>query len=503
MSFEANQGQFDPQADFIARGSGYTVFLTPRDAVLMLQGPATAMDRHGQGQTSTVALRLGLVGANPQPRVSASESLPGSVNYFLGNDPARWRTNIPTYAKVRYHEIYSGIDLVYYGNQRQLEYDFVVRPGADPTRIAFAVEGAQRIEVDPEGDLVLHLAGGAIRHRKPVIYQEGDGTRREIAGGYVLKGPQQVGFQVAAYDASKPLVIDPTLVYSTLVGGGNTDHGLGIASLYAHLDIALVEPGDVVQRPPQGDGGAHRDADQDQGTRIATGMVRGLGESSGDISGEGGKGEPFGVPQWAGCAMAAQIVEAVSGTTFSWDYMHEHVFGRAGMAGSAYYTRDQWLTDEHIAHPYMRQADGSRVDAVRNLDKGTLDPFPGRNPGRSFLGHAFATAPDLVRFAHALSDGTLLNRPYADLFTGAKFPAPEPTAYGAYSGPVEILNGTQWLVGRGGGGGGIGVNWNIYPDTGWVSVILSNYDDIPLVEILQLEIETITGQPYEPPDGGG
>jgi CubicO group peptidase (beta-lactamase class C family) len=204
-------------------------------------------------------------------------------------------------------------------------------------------------------------------------------------------------------------------------------------------------------------------------------------------------------------AMVAQIVEAKSGMTF-WDYMHEHVFGRAGMTGSAYYTRDQWLTDEHIAHPYMLQADGSRVDAVRNLDKGTLDPFPGRNPGRIFIGHAsgdgFATAPDLVRFAHALRDGTLLNRPYADLYTGAKYPAAEPTGYASYAGPLNILNGTQWLFGRGGGGGGITVNWNIYLDTGWVSVILSNYDDIPLGDILQRETEAITGQPYDPPGDG-
>lgn len=123
----------------------------------------------------------------------------------------------------------------------------------------------------------------------------------------------------------------------------------------------------------------------------------------------------------AAAVMAAQIVEAVTGMTF-WDCMHEHVFGRAGMTGSGFYTRDQWLTDERIAHPYMLQADGSLVDAVRNLDKGTLDPFPDRNPGRSFVGHAsgggFATAPDPVRFAEALRDGTLLNRPYADLYRG-------------------------------------------------------------------------------------
>jgi CubicO group peptidase (beta-lactamase class C family) len=156
-----------------------------------------------------------------------------------------------------------------------------------------------------------------------------------------------------------------------------------------------------------------------------------------------------------GLAMAAQIVEAVSGMTF-WDYVHEHVFGRCGMSGSAFYTREQWLTDAHIAHPYMLQADGSLVDAVRNLDKGSLDPnIQGRNPGRSFIGYAsgdgFATAPDLVRFAEALRDGTVLDRPYADLFAGAKLPGLEPTSYGAYTMPVSIING-QWVIGRGGGG---------------------------------------------------
>jgi CubicO group peptidase (beta-lactamase class C family) len=208
-----------------------------------------------------------------------------------------------------------------------------------------------------------------------------------------------------------------------------------------------------------------------------------------------------------GLAMAAQIVESVSGMTF-WDYLHEHVFGDAGMTGSAYYTRDKWLTDEHIAHPYMRQADGSRVDAVRNLDKGTLDPFPDRNPGRSFVGHAsgdgFATAPDLVRFAEALAGSTLLDRPYADLVAGAKLPsAGGPTSFHAYSGPVHIIDGSQWEYGRGGGGGGISASWDVYPDTGWVGVVLSNYDDLQeFGEILDREQQAITGQPVDPPGGG-
>jgi hypothetical protein len=187
--------------------------------------------------------------------------------------------------------------------------------------------------------------------------------------------------------------------------------------------------------------------------------------------------------------------------------MHEHVFGRAGMTGSAYYTRDQWLTDEHIAHPYMRQPDGSRIDAVRNLDKDSMSQQgPGENPGRSFIGKVFATAPDLARFAEALSDGTVLDPPYADLYTGAKLPGPAEAArpsFRAYSGPLHLINGRQWQFGRGGSTGGVSANWNVYPDTGWVGIVLSNYDEIPLQEILGRQDQAITGQPVDPGEGGG
>ena len=207
-----------------------------------------------------------------------------------------------------------------------------------------------------------------------------------------------------------------------------------------------------------------------------------------------------------GLAMAAQIVEAVSGMTF-WDYVHEHVFRRCGMKGSAFYTREQWLTDRHIAHPYMLQAGGSLVDAVRNLDKGSLDPnTPGRNPGRGFIGYAsgdaFATAPDLVRFAEALRDGSVLDRPYADLFAGAKLPGPDPTSFHGYTMPISISNG-QWVIGRGGAGPGIGANWSIYPDTGWVGVVLSNDDNLQIQDLLVRQEAAITGAPVNPPPGGG
>ena len=147
---------------------------------------------------------------------------------MIGKDPSRWRTGISTYAKVAYQNLYPGVDLVYYGNQRQLEYDFIVRPGTDPNIIALNFDGADELKVDAQGELVLHAAGGEIRQRKPLIYQEVDGVRHEVAGSYKLKDKNTVGFQLADYDANRPLVIDPVLVYSTFLGGANVDSGFDI-----------------------------------------------------------------------------------------------------------------------------------------------------------------------------------------------------------------------------------------------------------------------------------
>ena len=167
-----------------------------------------------------------LVNANPQSQAAGHDALPGKSNYFIGNDPAKWRTNIPTYAKVKYEGVYPGVDLVYYGNQGQLEYDFVVAPGADPGLVTLAFEGAREVHIDARGELVLGVEGGEVRQHKPVVYQEVAGVKQEVAGRYVMKGTRQVGFRVAAYDPSRPLIIDPVLVYSTYLGGSGGDERL-------------------------------------------------------------------------------------------------------------------------------------------------------------------------------------------------------------------------------------------------------------------------------------
>ena len=237
LYFEANEGQTDPQVKFLARGAGQALFLTSTEAVLVLTKADPQAQSSPRPLISPVATRAGtqtvlrmtFVGASPQPRITGQRELTGKVNYFLGNDPVKWRTNVPTYAAVRYEGLYPGIDLVYYGNNRQLEYDLVVTPGADPSQIGLNFGGTDRLEVDAQGDLVLHSAVGPIRQRKPLIHQEVGGRQVAIPGGYVLRGAHRVGFQVAAYDASRPLVIDPVVVYSTYLGGTAWDEGKGIA----------------------------------------------------------------------------------------------------------------------------------------------------------------------------------------------------------------------------------------------------------------------------------
>ena len=258
--FEANLGQTDQRVKFLCRGARNTLFLTATEAVLASpsarkESAKVERPEHTNPQNLFLArteavlaspleegrtkerlehttrnlLRMRFLGANSEPRVVGLGRLSGSANYFIGTDPQKWQSNVPMYAKVRYQDIYSGIDLIYYGTQRQLEYDFVVRPGADPRRILLGFHGADRLEVDSQGDLLLHAPGGTLRQRKPFIYQESDGVRREVAGGYVLKNGHRVGFRVDAYDNSRPLVIDPVLVYSTYMGGNGTDVGQSIA----------------------------------------------------------------------------------------------------------------------------------------------------------------------------------------------------------------------------------------------------------------------------------
>ena len=224
QSFEPNRGQTDSGVDFISHGPGYTLSLTPNEADLQLVGSELSAPDQGQSRT----LKMRLLGANAHPPLEARELQAGRSNYFIGSNPSAWRTDIPHYGRVRYREVYPGTDLTYYGNQRQLEYDFVVGPHADPGRIRLAIEGADRIHIDEAGDLVLTIGSIEVRQRKPIVYQDTPSGRKIVEGRYVARGRNQMGFEVAAYDRSKPLVVDPALVFSTYFGGNGEDLGNSI-----------------------------------------------------------------------------------------------------------------------------------------------------------------------------------------------------------------------------------------------------------------------------------
>ena len=237
LSFEENRGQADAQVKFLSRGNGYTLFLTDDEAVLSLRGSKANGEALSAGPqfrptvvpTANAVLRMKLRDANHTAKMTGIDELPGKSNYFIGNDPKKWRSNVTTFAEVKYEGIYPGIDLVYYGNQRQLEYDFVVAPGANPHRIEFDVRGAKSISRDDNGDLVLQTTIGEVRWRKPLLYQESNGKRHDIVGRYLIRQGHRVGFELATYDPRKALVIDPALGYSTYLGGSGLDYGSGIA----------------------------------------------------------------------------------------------------------------------------------------------------------------------------------------------------------------------------------------------------------------------------------
>ncbi|HEX8566959.1 MAG TPA: SBBP repeat-containing protein [Pyrinomonadaceae bacterium] len=180
-------------------------------------------DSNEKPKTSDSIMRMKFVGANRAPHVTGADELPGKNNYLIGNDPRKWRTNVPTYAKVKYESVYPGVDAIFYGNQRQIEYDFIVAPGADPKIIKLGFQGAKALNISPDGDLVLQTNGSEIRQSKPVIYQETDGIRRNVKGSYLLIDKTMVAFKIGDYDHSRPLVIDPVLVYSTFLGGSLAD----------------------------------------------------------------------------------------------------------------------------------------------------------------------------------------------------------------------------------------------------------------------------------------
>ncbi len=241
MRFEKNEGQHDPQVRFVARGGGATLFLTAIGATLSLRAPqrepaspeprTTRMDLGEQDEPAEpgAVLRMKVAGGRTvAPR--AEQKLVTISNYFIGNDPSKWRTDVPNFGRVVYPGVLPGVDLVYHGEEGQLEYDFIVAPGADSGKIALEVSGAKELSLSSAGDLEIHTEQGVLLQPRPRVYQRGaSGETQEVAAGYRLMGESSVGFVVASYDRGRELVIDPVLQYSTYLGGARTDIGTGIA----------------------------------------------------------------------------------------------------------------------------------------------------------------------------------------------------------------------------------------------------------------------------------
>ena len=233
LGFEANQGQSDQQVRFLSHGKGYSLYLTDHAAVLALSKAAQA--EHTQSRSATAEPRKGdllsmeLVQPSNTTHPNGAEQLPGRANYFIGNDPAQWHTDIPTYARVKYASVYPGIDLVYYGNQRQLEYDFVVAAGADPKPVSLHFAGARKLKLNAEGDLEVIARNGEIAFHKPEIYQLLEGKRLPVEGSFQIMSGKRVRFTLGKYDRGHELVIDPALVYSSYLGGSSMDEANAIA----------------------------------------------------------------------------------------------------------------------------------------------------------------------------------------------------------------------------------------------------------------------------------
>ena len=301
LRFERRAGDGVDANAFVARGIGYGVYLSAGGATIVL----------GNRETGTAAISMVLAGGRADASASPQRELPGRSNHLIGRDARQWRTGVVSYGHVRYHDVYPGIDLVYYGNQQQLEYDFIVRAGADPSAIAFQIDGATELTIDGGGNLQIATAAGTLTHRAPLLYQEIDGTRRRVDGRYVKRAGGRIAFDVGDYDPSRPLVIDPVLTYATYLGGSAQErlHGVAIDASGSIVVAGETYSGDfpvveATQPQPRGFGDAFVAKLTPSGDALvyATYLGGSLDDSAGGVA-------------------LDQIGDVyLTGTTFSWDF---------------------------------------------------------------------------------------------------------------------------------------------------------------------------------------
>jgi photosystem II stability/assembly factor-like uncharacterized protein len=321
LSFEAHRKVVDGPVSFMTRGNGCNFYLNATEAVMEFRAPPTlsstnVLQRPPSPNPQSAKIRMKLVGASTRTRVVGMDQLPGKNNYFIGSDRKKWRTNVPTYAGVRYKNAYPGVDVVFYGNQSQLEYDLIVAPGADFKSIGIAFDGARGLRVDDSGDLVIQTSVGEIRHRKPTAYQQVNGARKEVGAGYVISRRQYVEFTLGDYDKRLPLVIDPVLIYSTYFGSLSGFDFLNAIAFDAAGNAYIIgntlspdlqtTPGAL--QPKNGNTGVHFDAFIAKLNPMGTDVLY--------VTYLGGSSDEFGT----GIAIDSKGNAYVAGTTFSNDF---------------------------------------------------------------------------------------------------------------------------------------------------------------------------------------
>lgn len=441
MHFEPNVGQHDAAVKFSARGQGYQLLLMPEEAMLVLShgnAPAAGSAKPAVAERAPVAepqrpqadrrsaaadrtapsvVRMRLEGATrqPAPTLEGLEPQPGVSNYLRGNDPTQWRTAVPHYARVKYSAVYPGIDLVYYGNPQQLEYDFVLAPGADPNQIALTFEGAEGIRLAENGDLILSVGGGELVQQAPRIYQEIAGERRVVDGRYRLKtdttAPDalpRIGFEVASYQADVALVIDPVLAYSTFAGGSGEDGYGGSIAVDAAGNVYVTGSTtsrnfpilNAFDRSTNGDRDAFILKLNGRGQLVYSTYFGGSGDDDGNAIAVNNAGNAY-----------------ITGWTGSVDIPTFNAFDRTGDYGDAFVVKLNVAGNALVYATYLggREGDGGEGIAVDSAGYAYITgttrsrDFPIRNAfDRSLGGSADAFVVKLNRAGNALIYATYL-----------------------------------------------------------------------------------------------
>jgi len=475
LYFIENKGPVDGQVSFYERGAGHATFFTEDGVVLSLTKKESKSEKASftedilglkteeSAKHTTEAVTLSFVGANKKVRISACEQMTGKVNYFIGNDRSKWRTNIPTYGAVTYHDIYKNIDVKFYGNNKNMEHDVIVRPGGDPSLVRFAYEGIKGLKVTESGDIEVILNNGKIVEQKPVIYQEIAGERLPVDGSYrILKGGDGAfiyGFTVASYDRTKNLVIDPVLVYSTYLGGAQNDQGDAIAvdaSGNAYITGMTESIAFPVASPIQGSNAGFSD--------VFVTKINSAGSAMVYSTYLGGSGD---YDQGNGIAVDASGNAYVSGTTASADFpLMNPIQGAIANFIDTFVTKINPAGSALVYSTYLGGAENDwsgviAVDASGNAyvtgwtfspDFPLMNPIQGVKAGGAFTGDTFVTK--INPFGTALVYSTYLGGALSDVgvdiavdSAGAAYVTGH-----TYSTDFPLINPIQGTYGGDGGG---------------------------------------------------